>query len=118
MPGAGARNSPIKAVVLTNGDVDALAGLLCLREGQPLTIYGSSRVLDVLAANSIFDVLDADIVKRVTMELGATLRGRRTDQGRSASPSSPSPCRARFRSISRPTTPREITARRKATRSA
>src|SRR3989304_8063064 len=29
------RNSPIKAVVLTNGDVDAVAGLLCLREGQP-----------------------------------------------------------------------------------
>jgi pyrroloquinoline quinone biosynthesis protein B len=70
VPGAGARNSPIKAVVLTNGDVDALAGLLCLREGQPLTVYGSARVLDVLAANSIFDVLDADIVKRVKMELG------------------------------------------------
>jgi len=70
IPGAGARNSPIKAVVLTNGDVDALAGLLCLREGQPLTIYGSSRVLDVLVANSIFDVLDQDIVKRVPMQLG------------------------------------------------
>src|SRR5581483_5414016 len=61
VPGGGARNSPIKAVVLTNGDVDALAGLLCLREGQPLTIYGSSRVLEVLAA---------DIVKRVPMQLG------------------------------------------------
>jgi len=70
VPGAGARNSPIKSVVLTNGDVDALAGLLCLREGQPLTIYGSARVLDVLAANSIFDVLDAEIVRRVPMELG------------------------------------------------
>ena len=69
-PSAGPRNSPIKAVALTNGDVDALAGLLCLREGQPLTIYGSSRVLEVLAANSIFDVLDAGIVKRVPMELG------------------------------------------------
>ncbi len=66
----GTRNSPIKAVALTNGDVDALAGLLCLREGQKLTIYGSSRVLDVLAANSIFDVLDAEIVKRIPMELG------------------------------------------------
>ena len=70
VPGAGARNSPIKSVVLTNGDVDALAGLLCLREGQSLTIYGSARVLDVLAANSIFDVLDAEIVRRVPMELG------------------------------------------------
>jgi pyrroloquinoline quinone biosynthesis protein B len=66
----GPRNSPIKAVVLTNGDVDAIAGLLCLREGQPFTIYGTARVLDVLASNSIFDVLDARLVKRVVMAYG------------------------------------------------
>ena len=64
------RNSPIKAVVLTNGDVDAVAGLLCLRESQPLTVYGSARVLDVLAGNSIFDVLNPDLVKREIMALG------------------------------------------------
>jgi pyrroloquinoline quinone biosynthesis protein B len=64
------RNSPIKAVVLTNGDVDAVAGLLCLREGQPFTVYGSARVLDVLAANSIFEVLNPELVKRKTMALG------------------------------------------------
>ena len=64
------RNSPIKAVVLTNGDVDAVAGLLCLRESQPLTVYGSARVLDVLADNSIFEVLNPDLVKRETMVLG------------------------------------------------
>ncbi len=69
-PDGGPRNSPIKAVVLTNGDVDAVAGLLCLREGQPFTVYGTARVLDVLAANSIFDVLDANVVKRVPMEYG------------------------------------------------
>jgi len=66
-PNEGPRNSPIKAVVLTNGDVDAIVGLLCLREGQPLTIYGTARVLDVLASNSVFDVLDARLVKRVVM---------------------------------------------------
>jgi pyrroloquinoline quinone biosynthesis protein B len=66
----GARNSPIKAVVLTNGDVDAIAGLLCLREGQPLTVYGTGRVLDVLASNSVFDVLDAGLVKRIKMAYG------------------------------------------------
>jgi pyrroloquinoline quinone biosynthesis protein B len=66
----GPRNSPIKAVVLTNGDVDALAGLLTLREAQPLTVYGSKRVLDVLASNSIFDVLDASLVSRRPMMLG------------------------------------------------
>jgi pyrroloquinoline quinone biosynthesis protein B len=67
-PDGGPRNSPIKAVVLTNGDVDAVAGLLTLREGQPFTVYGTKRVLDVLASNSIFDVLDASVVKRVAME--------------------------------------------------
>ena len=66
-PDGGPRNSPIKAVVLTNGDVDAVAGLLNLREGQPFTVYGTERVLGVLAANSIFDVLDARLVKRVVM---------------------------------------------------
>lgn len=64
------RNSPIKAVVLTNGDVDAVAGLLCLRESQPLTVYGSERVLDVLSSNSIFDVLNPDLVQRKPMRLG------------------------------------------------
>ena len=64
------RNSPIKAVVLTNGDVDAIAGLLCLRESQPLTVYGSARVLQVLDGNSVFDVLNSELVKRKTMTLG------------------------------------------------
>ena len=70
MPDGGPRNSPIKAVVVTNGDVDAVAGLLCLREGQPFTVYGTARVLGVLASNSIFDVLDPNLVKRVVMEFG------------------------------------------------
>jgi pyrroloquinoline quinone biosynthesis protein B len=68
-PQGSPRNSPIKAVILTNGDVDAVAGLLTLREGQPFTIYGTARVLDVLASNSIFNVLDPKLVKRVTMKL-------------------------------------------------
>ncbi len=66
----GPRNSPIKAVIVTNGDVDAVAGLLTLREGQALTIYGTARVLGVLAANSIFEVLDPALVERVAMPLG------------------------------------------------
>jgi pyrroloquinoline quinone biosynthesis protein B len=63
------RNSPIKAVILTNGDVDAVAGLLTLREAQPLVIYASDRVLGVLSSNKIFDVLDAAIVARRPMPL-------------------------------------------------
>ena len=38
-PDGGVRASPIKAVVLTNGDVDHVAGLLSLREGIDFTLY-------------------------------------------------------------------------------
>lgn len=58
------RASPIAAVVLTNADVDHVAGLLNLRESQALAIYGHGRVLDVLARNSIFNVLNPNYVAR------------------------------------------------------
>jgi pyrroloquinoline quinone biosynthesis protein B len=56
---------------VTNGDVDHVAGLLTLREGQPFAIYGSKRVLDVLAANSLFKVLAPNLVPRVPLAIGA-----------------------------------------------
>jgi pyrroloquinoline quinone biosynthesis protein B len=68
--GGSARSSPIKAVVLTNGDVDHVAGLLNMREGQPFTIYATDRVLQVLQSNSVFDVLDKRIVRRRALALG------------------------------------------------
>jgi len=58
------RSSPIAAVVLTNADVDHVAGLLSLRESQRFVLYGHERVLDVLAGNSIFNVLNRDHVAR------------------------------------------------------
>ncbi len=69
---ATSRDSPIKAVILTNGDVDHIAGLLSLREGFAFTLYASSRVLGTLGANSIFNVLDPDFVPRVQLESGQT----------------------------------------------
>ncbi len=66
----GLRNSPIKAVVLTNADVDHIIGLINLREGQPFTIYGSQRLLGILAANPVFDVLAPRLVKRHELPLG------------------------------------------------
>ena len=63
------RDSPIASVVLTNADVDHVAGLLSLRESQPLVLYATRRVLAVLAGNSIFDVLRQDIVARVPLDL-------------------------------------------------
>jgi len=58
------RHSPIAGVVLTNSEVDAVAGLLSMREGSPFTIYAHSRVLAVLKANSIFNVLSETNVRR------------------------------------------------------
>ena len=72
--GAGPRASPIKAVALTNGDVDHVAGLLTLREAQPFSLYASRRVLDALGANGIFDILASDIVARIELPLGGPLR--------------------------------------------
>ena len=58
------RHSPIAGVILTNSEVDAVAGLLSMREGSPFTIYAHSRVLAILKANSIFNVLSETNVKR------------------------------------------------------
>ncbi|WP_110748198.1 pyrroloquinoline quinone biosynthesis protein PqqB [Phyllobacterium leguminum] len=64
------RGTPIRAVVLTNADVDHIAGLLSLREREPFAIYATDRVLEVLDANSIFNVLDRSIVARRRLPLG------------------------------------------------
>lgn len=58
------RHSPIAGVILTNGEVDAVAGLLSMREGSPFTIYAHERVLAILKSNSIFNVLGETNVKR------------------------------------------------------
>ena len=72
-PATGARHSPIVAVVLTNGDVDHVAGLLTLRESQPFVLYASRRVHDALEANPIFGVLNPRFVRREALALGAAL---------------------------------------------
>jgi pyrroloquinoline quinone biosynthesis protein B len=62
-PGA-LRHSPISGVILTNGEVDAVAGLLSMREGSPFAVYAHPRVLAILKANSIFNVLSETNVRR------------------------------------------------------
>ena len=69
----GPRSSPIEAVVLTNGDVDHVAGLLSLRESFSFTLYASARVLEALAANGIFNVLSRQAVSRIALPLGRTI---------------------------------------------
>ena len=58
------RHSPISGVILTNGEIDAVAGLLSMREGSPFTIYAHTRVLSILRDNSIFNVLSDKNVTR------------------------------------------------------
>ena len=62
------RHSPIAGVILTNGEVDAVAGLLSMREGSPFTVYAHPKVLAILKDNSIFNVLNAKNVKRQPIE--------------------------------------------------
>ena len=66
-PRDGLRSSPIAGVVASGGDVDAVAGLLHLRERHRFSIYAPARVLAVLAANPIFNVLASDCVERVEL---------------------------------------------------
>ncbi len=68
-PSGSLRGSPIAGVVLTGGDVDAVAGLLVLREAHRFSIYAAAPVLDVLDANPIFDVLARDLVRRERVAL-------------------------------------------------
>lgn len=65
----GQRDSPLRAVIVTNGDVDHIAGLLTLREKTPFTLYATSATLAVLGANGVFGVLDPDLVRRVPVAL-------------------------------------------------
>jgi pyrroloquinoline quinone biosynthesis protein B len=63
------RHSPIAGVILTNSEVDAVAGLLAMREGSPFTIYAHPRVLAILKANSIFNVLSEAKVRRQSIAI-------------------------------------------------
>lgn len=65
------RSTPISAVVLTNADVDHIAGLLSLRERERFVIYATARVLAVLEQNAIFNVLDPALVERRELALHA-----------------------------------------------
>ncbi len=63
------RHSPISGVILTNGEIDAVAGLLSMREGWPFTIYAHAKVLSILKANSIFNVLSETNVRRQPIDV-------------------------------------------------
>ncbi|QRE76536.1 pyrroloquinoline quinone biosynthesis protein PqqB [Methylobacterium aquaticum] len=68
-PREGLRHSPIQAVLLTNGDVDHVAGLLTLREGQPFRLHATRGILDSIGANRVFDVMAQGVVERTEIAL-------------------------------------------------
>lgn len=72
-PDAPLRSTPISCVVLTNADIDHIAGLLSLRERQPFILYATRRVMDVLEANPVFQVLNPNYVERRLLVLDETL---------------------------------------------
>ena len=58
-----AATAPIRAVILTGADIDAITGLLTLRERQPFTVWATDYVLQVLRANALFNVLNRELVQ-------------------------------------------------------
>ena len=65
---ASLRESPVRSVVITNGDVDHIAGLLVLREKSPFTLFATPAIFEVLD-QPVFRVLDLDFVSRQDIAL-------------------------------------------------
>lgn len=65
------RNSPIAAVLLTGAEVDALMGLLHLRERHPFELWAAPPAQAVLDANPIFRALNPEVVTRRALPLDA-----------------------------------------------
>jgi pyrroloquinoline quinone biosynthesis protein B len=70
--GAPARDSPIAAVIISGGDVDCIAGLLSLREGQKFAVYADGFVQKIFFENRIFRVLDRRFVTFKALPAGKT----------------------------------------------
>jgi pyrroloquinoline quinone biosynthesis protein B len=68
-PRHGQRHSPLAAVLLTNGDVDHVAGLLTLRESQPFRLFATAAVLQAVDDNRIFSVCNPTFVPRVPVAM-------------------------------------------------
>ena len=71
-PKSGLRHSPIQAVLLTNGDIDHVAGLFTLRENQRFDLFATAEILGAIAANRVFDVVNPACVARREVQLEAT----------------------------------------------
>ncbi len=64
------RDTPVASVLLTNGDIDHIAGLLSMREQTPFTVFATNEILSVLEGNRIFDAVSKEKVARERIGLG------------------------------------------------
>ena len=67
----GLREMPLGAVLLTNGDIDHVAGLLSLRESQRFDLFATQAIHAVLADNPVFAALNPALVPRRPVALDA-----------------------------------------------
>ncbi len=63
------RDTPVGSVLLTNGDIDHIAGLLSLREQTPFGLFATGEIHKVLADNRIFDAVSREKVSRTVVAL-------------------------------------------------
>jgi pyrroloquinoline quinone biosynthesis protein B len=68
----GRRETPIAAVVLTNGDVDHIGGLISLREQATFELIATPEIHRIIEDNRIFDVLSPRLVRRTSHVSGET----------------------------------------------
>ncbi|MGU3492596.1 pyrroloquinoline quinone biosynthesis protein PqqB [Xanthobacteraceae bacterium A53D] len=67
-PQEGLRSSPVNAVIVTNAEVDHVAGLLTLRERQSFALHATPDTRALLDANPIFQALDPALVSPHALE--------------------------------------------------
>ncbi len=65
----GPRTVPLQSVLVTNGDIDHVAGLLTLREKQAFELFATAAIHEVLAENPMFAAVDTELVPRRTVAL-------------------------------------------------
>ena len=68
----GRRDTPIASVVLTNGDVDHIGGLISLREQAAFELVATPEIHRIIEDNRIFDVLSPRLVRRTAHSSGET----------------------------------------------
>lgn len=65
------RALPLRSVLVTNGDIDHVAGLLTLREMQPFTLFATETIHQAIADNPMFDAVNRSVVPRAVIALNA-----------------------------------------------